>query len=87
MFTFCLCFDYLGKQENPSSLSILRRHYRHIFYPFHKINSSRHNNVMAFEIRFTMLIHNKDDIQFVTEFPCFLGHPVLSQAGTSRIFF
>ena len=25
----------------------------------------------------TMLIHNKDDIKFVTEFPCFLGHPVL----------
>ena len=25
----------------------------------------------------TMLIHNKDDIEFVTEFPCFLGHPVL----------
>ena len=24
-----------------------------------------------------MLIHNKDDIEFVTEFPCFLGHPVL----------
>ena len=24
----------------------------------------------------TMLIHNKDDIQFVTELPCFLGHPV-----------
>ena len=24
----------------------------------------------------TMLIHNKDDIQFVTEFPCFLGHSV-----------
>ena len=24
----------------------------------------------------TMLNHNKDDIQFVTEFPCFLGHPV-----------
>jgi len=21
----------------------------------------------------TMLIHNKDDIEFVTEFPCFLG--------------
>ena len=28
---------------------------------------------MAFE----MLIHNKDDIQFVTEFQCFLGHPVV----------
>ena len=25
----------------------------------------------------TMLIHNKDDIEFVTEFPCFLGHPVV----------
>ena len=24
-----------------------------------------------------MLIHNKDDIKFVTEFPCFLGHPVV----------
>ena len=24
----------------------------------------------------TMLINNKDDIEFVTEFPCFLGHPV-----------
>jgi len=23
-----------------------------------------------------MLIHNKDDIEFVTEFPCFLVHPV-----------
>ena len=23
-----------------------------------------------------MLIHNKDDIEFVTEFTCFLGHPV-----------
>ena len=25
-----------------------------------------------------MLIHNKDDIEFVTEFPRFLGHPVLT---------
>ena len=24
----------------------------------------------------TMLIHNKDDIKFVTELPSFLGHPV-----------
>ena len=24
----------------------------------------------------TLLVHNKDDIEFVTEFPCFLGHPV-----------
>ena len=26
----------------------------------------------------TMIIHNKNDIQFVTEFPCLLGHPVPS---------
>ena len=25
-----------------------------------------------------MLIHNKDDIEFVTKLPCFLGHPVFS---------
>ena len=25
----------------------------------------------------TMIIHNKDDIQFVTEFPYFLGHPLV----------
>ena len=24
-----------------------------------------------------MLIHNKDDIEFVTGFPCLLGHPVI----------
>ena len=24
-----------------------------------------------------MLIHNKDDIEFVTEFPCLLGNPVV----------
>ena len=54
-------------------------HYRHIFtviYVFHKINSSRHNNIMGLKLGITMLIHNKDDIQFVTEFLCFLGHPV-----------
>ena len=48
-----------------------------VFYPFHKINSSSYNIIMAFEIRYiTMLIHNKDDIEFVSEFPCLLGHPV-----------
>ena len=25
-----------------------------------------------------MLIHNKDDIEFDTDFPCLLGHPVPS---------
>jgi len=58
----------------------LWRLYRHIFtvfYPFHKINSSRHNTLWILKLGITMLIHNKDDIQFVTEFPWyFLGHPV-----------
>ena len=27
-----------------------------------------------------MLIHNKDDIEFGTEFPCFLGHPVYNSS-------
>ena len=31
---------------------------------------------MAFKLGIAMVIHNKDDIEFVTEFPCFLGHPV-----------
>ena len=31
---------------------------------------------MAFKLGITMLIHDKDDILFVTEFPCFQGHPV-----------
>ena len=25
-----------------------------------------------------MLIHNKNDIELVTEFPCLLGHPVVN---------
>ena len=28
-----------------------------------------------------MLIHNKDDIEFVAEFPCLLGHPVVDCVG------
>ena len=33
----------------------------------------------SIEVRYyTMLIHNKEDIEFVTEFPCLLGHPVLT---------
>ena len=40
---------------------------------------------MAFESGITMLIHNKDDIEFVTEFPCFLGHPVSSKTFLSRL--
>ena len=66
MFTICL-FMFRVQQENyslqteyteytcPFSLLILRKHYRHIFtaiYCFHKINSSRHNNIMAFEISY-----------------------------------
>ena len=39
------------------------------------------------KIGITMLIHNKDDIEFVTEFPCFLGHPVLDALYSDCIGF
>ena len=29
----------------------------------------------------TMLNLNKDDLEFVTQFPCLLGHPVLNNRG------
>ena len=31
---------------------------------------------MGLKLGITTLTHNKEDIQFVTEFQCFLGHPV-----------
>ena len=34
-----------------------------------------------------MLIHNEDDIQFVTEFPCFLGHPVYGRSTVYKVRF
>ena len=37
------------------------------------------------KIGITMLIHNKDDIEFVTEFPCFLGHPVQTEYSQNFI--
>ena len=33
-----------------------------------------------------MLIHKKDDIEFVTEFPCFLGHPVVQPCQSWAYF-
>ena len=38
------------------------------------------SQITAFSVSITILnqrIIYKDDIEFVTEFPCFLGHPVL----------
>ena len=32
-----------------------------------------------------MLIHSKDDILFVTEFPCFLGHPVYKDTNNTKV--
>ena len=78
---FWKCTDFctdLFKKVLATLQFILRIHYRHIFtavYRFHKINSSRHNNIMAFRLGITMLIHNIDGFEFVTEFPCQLGHP------------
>ena len=33
---------------------------------------------MAFEIRYYNANLNKDDFEFIIEFPCLLGHPVPS---------
>ena len=41
---------------------------------------------MVFEIRYyNALFRNKDDIEFVTEFPCFLGHPAISLQRRYRL--
>ena len=32
----------------------------------------------------TMLIHNKDDIEFVTEFPCFFGTPCIKHVNNAN---
>ena len=42
---------------------------------------------MAFEIGITMLINGKDDILFVTEFPCFLGHPVEYKLCSKKVLY
>ena len=93
MHTVVLCktrkFQYTNRVNlSSSSLFILKRHYRHIFtaiYRFHKINSSRHNNIRALKLGITMLIHIKDDIEFVTEFQCLLRHPVLYLKFTEQL--
>ena len=33
-----------------------------------------------------MLIQNKDQIEFVTKFPCFLGHPVHKASVREHLF-
>ena len=39
------------------------------------------------KIGITMLIHNKDDIEFVTKFPCFLGHPVSKYKISNKLIY
>ena len=69
----CLCFDciwyFLVKQENYSIQSKLVRLHFTAYTVF--IETIRHYTVMASDIRnYTMLILNKDDLEFLTEFPC-----------------
>ena len=45
----------------------------------HKQTNCKHSRRKAFSVGITILIQriiSKDDIKFVTEFPCLLGHPV-----------
>ena len=84
MFTICLFMFrlhtvVLSKTKSYSILFILQRDYTHIFatiYLFHKITLVDIIILWLLKLGITMLIHNKDDIQFVTEFPCLLGQPV-----------
>ena len=39
---------------------------------------------MGFEIRYYNANHNKDDIKFVTEFPCFFGTPCINIESTKK---
>ena len=39
-------------------------------------NTSLQSFTLFIKLGITMLIQNKDDIEFVTEFPCLLGRPV-----------
>ena len=85
MFTICLFMFWLHtvvlsktrKLQFTNSL-LVRLHIiiETAAYRFHKINSSRHNNIRGFKIRYyNAKILYKDDLEFVTEFPCLLGHP------------
>ena len=98
LFTFCLFMFWLHivvprkirklRYTNRVNLSVFTLHlaetlYRHIFsvfYPFLKLADIR--ILWLLKLGITMLIYNKDDIKFVTEFPCFLGHPVDESAIT-----
>ena len=51
-------------------------------YRYHKINSEDKIILWLSKSGITMMIHNKDDIEFDTEFPCLLGHPVDSLPGS-----
>ena len=42
-----------------------------------KIDRYSESFTLFIKLGITMLIDNKDDIELVTEFPCFLGHPVI----------
>jgi len=72
--------QYANRVNLSSLLFILQRHYRHIFtgiYRFHKINSCRHDNIMAFELRY----YNADSYQrrygIRNWTPMFIGTPCI----------
>ena len=52
LFVYVLTAYRLVKQENYRIKQETHRHIFTVIYRFHKINSSRHNNILAFEIRY-----------------------------------
>ena len=79
----CLCFDctrlYLVKQENCSTQScgdVIIVTSLQSFTLFVKKTLADIIILWLLKLSITIQMHNKKDIEFVTEFPCFLGHPV-----------
>ena len=71
-------------------LFILRRHYKHIFtvfYPFHKINSSRHNHIISFEIRYFNVNSNQRRYRSRHWIPCmFFGTPCIGSVLNIKLW-
>ena len=68
---------------------ILRRHYRQfftVFYPFHKINSSRHNHITAFEIRYFNVNSNQRRYRSRHWIPMFSGTPCIGPVLSIKLW-
>ena len=60
--------------------------YKTAFYRFYKINSIQTwYRLWLSKSGITMLILNKDNLKFVIQFPCLLGHPVCRMTALMKL--